>query len=193
MGGILSDFPQFATLLPTIRLVLKGANYFVALDPMSTHTYIHCNLASMLRPEIVSSTRMCVNTLNGQATKEYKNVLISLPLISKRVMAFINNSLPVIQGYSKINFNVLKGVCSLTTLNELRFNTPWKETQISALLGADCLPLVYKDYIRMYPHLCVGIGNTIYGSFAFGKFPVQQPPGNDNATALSTSCRDKNF
>lgn len=97
-GGFFSDSPQFETLLPTIKLVLRGASYFVSLDPMSTHSYLHNNLASMLHPEIVSCTTMCVSTLNGRATKEYQNVLVSLPLIDKRVMAYINNSLPKIQG-----------------------------------------------------------------------------------------------
>ena len=120
-------------------------NDFIALDPMGTPTFIDCSLDPPLAPQSLPPITMNVSTFNGPSAKEYKNVLVLLPYIKHEILTLISSTLPIIQGYPHINFNVLKNGCSNTVLKEIRHNRRTKKYSYQAYSGL----IVYLIFIGL--------------------------------------------
>ena len=132
--------------------------------------------------------------MNGELKKKYDRALIMLPNQKLPILVHIRKHFLSIQGYKHIYLDSLNKLCSSGALEQIRNNIPYKETELSAILGADILPSIYVQNLVLDPNLNVGVGKSVFGSFGFGKFlTAQRHQSMYSGHNLAISCKQKNF
>ena len=121
-----TTFSEIVTILPTIKLEIKGEFHYLALDPCSTHSFVSHDLASALMIKTLSPITLTIGTMNGELKKKYDRALIMLPNQKLPILVHIRKHFLSIQGYKHIYLDSLNKLCSSGALEQIRNNIPYK-------------------------------------------------------------------